>query len=317
MLKEIKLNLGCGQDYKPGWINIDALPRFHPDLVHDLRRKLPFKNNSVDYILAQDILEHLIKDEAATFLKDIFRVLKPGAKLEIRVPDIQVLIDIYAKSPEDFILFTYGETDQTGVWGAHKHGYTKKLLAVLLKMVGFEVITIRNVTTNISCVAKKTKLESRLLNMVVINSKSPHLRERSLAVMKAMSENNINVTFAKSFPFRAKKKIDFIYITGDKEKFLFTFIGVLFKIPIFWEQENSVISMKRSFFALKFILWRILSKSVQKIVTFKEDTQAEVINEGKQLPSKIILFDNPADRSSRKRLSREIVKSYYLKNDAK
>ena len=48
-----KLNIGCGNDYKEGWINIDNnsddnIEKF--DLNWDLRNPLPFKDSSIAYI---------------------------------------------------------------------------------------------------------------------------------------------------------------------------------------------------------------------------------------------------------------------------
>ena len=51
--KPVKLNLGCGTDYKKGWINIDNNSDDNIeklDLNWDLRKPLPFKDNSVDFV---------------------------------------------------------------------------------------------------------------------------------------------------------------------------------------------------------------------------------------------------------------------------
>ncbi len=79
-----KLNLGCGTDIKEGWINLDIADLEGVDVVHDINSlPLPFPDNEFDYILAQDILEHL---EYAPLLKDLHRVLKKDSTIEIRVP---------------------------------------------------------------------------------------------------------------------------------------------------------------------------------------------------------------------------------------
>ena len=76
--KLIKLNLGCGSDHKKGFINIDIDKRLKPDLVHDVRKKLPYKANSVDHILLQDLLEHVTKEDGEKLLADCSRVLRAG-----------------------------------------------------------------------------------------------------------------------------------------------------------------------------------------------------------------------------------------------
>lgn len=98
----MKINLGCGGDLRPGYINIDmfslelALERARQcgrkvslDRItyknHDLNKyPYPFKDNSVDSILAFGVLEH-IKDYESAF-KEITRILKPGGILHIKVP---------------------------------------------------------------------------------------------------------------------------------------------------------------------------------------------------------------------------------------
>jgi len=80
----MRLNIGCGKDIKKDWINLDIIKDESIDIVHDLNDlPLPFDNNTFDYILCQDILEHV---NFAPLINEIHRILKPKGKLEIRVP---------------------------------------------------------------------------------------------------------------------------------------------------------------------------------------------------------------------------------------
>src|SRR5215472_7118013 len=54
---EKKLNLGCGPNLKPGWINIDLFDS-HADLQLDLREKWPFADASVSCIYSEHVFEH-------------------------------------------------------------------------------------------------------------------------------------------------------------------------------------------------------------------------------------------------------------------
>lgn len=79
-----KLNLGCGNDIKAGWINLDSASLPGVDVVHDIENlPLPFVSNFFDEILCQDVLEHV---EYIPVLRELHRILKPGGTLTIRVP---------------------------------------------------------------------------------------------------------------------------------------------------------------------------------------------------------------------------------------
>ena len=80
-----KLNLGCGKDIKEGWVNLDIADLEGVDIVFDLNNlPLPFKDNEFDYILCNDIIEHIL--DYIPLMKELHRILKDGAIIEIKVP---------------------------------------------------------------------------------------------------------------------------------------------------------------------------------------------------------------------------------------
>ena len=82
---EIKLNLGCGKRIKKGWINVDIAKIDGIDIVHDLNKfPYPFNDCSVDYILLDNVLEHL--DNPLAVMNECYRILKNGGKIKINVP---------------------------------------------------------------------------------------------------------------------------------------------------------------------------------------------------------------------------------------
>ncbi len=81
------LNLGCGPYRVEGFINIDANPRqTQADLIRDVRKGLPFDDNSVDAITASHFLEHLDFEEMLFVLEECYRVLKPQCCIKIVCP---------------------------------------------------------------------------------------------------------------------------------------------------------------------------------------------------------------------------------------
>ncbi len=104
--KGVMLNVGCGTDYKDGWINIDNnmdqnIEDDRLDLNWDLRNPLPMKDNSVDFIFNEHLVEHLTVPEAEIMLKDFKRVLKPGGVMRIAMPDLETAIEHYLNLPLD------------------------------------------------------------------------------------------------------------------------------------------------------------------------------------------------------------------------
>lgn len=83
-----KLNLGAGYKRYPGFLNLDSDKNCKPDYLVELDDKnlvLPFEDNSVDYFLAEHILEH-IGDGFFRLLQEIYRTGKHGSILEVKVP---------------------------------------------------------------------------------------------------------------------------------------------------------------------------------------------------------------------------------------
>lgn len=98
----IKLNVGCGTDYKDGWINIDNNTDNNIeklDLNWDLRNPLPFADESVDFIFNEHFFEHLTVEEAMPAMQDLMRVLKPGGVMRIAMPDLENIVHNYLHVP--------------------------------------------------------------------------------------------------------------------------------------------------------------------------------------------------------------------------
>jgi len=85
-MSELKLNIGCGTSHMDGFINIDIKELPGVDKVLDATKGLPFPDNSVDYIVMHDFLEHIHKDKFISVIKELYRISKKGAGWNIRVP---------------------------------------------------------------------------------------------------------------------------------------------------------------------------------------------------------------------------------------
>jgi len=96
--KGLSLKVGSGGRGLPGWLNTDAVR--HPTdqtFTCDIRRKIPLGNGSVARIFAEHVFEHLeFHREVPAVLREFRRVLQPGGRVRIIVPDGRRFTEAYA-----------------------------------------------------------------------------------------------------------------------------------------------------------------------------------------------------------------------------
>jgi hypothetical protein len=83
----LKLNLGCGQNKIPGFVNVDE--HGDPDVRHDLEAfPWPWADDTFEEVRANHVLEHLGQDPDIFIgvMKEIYRVARPGAQVLVAVP---------------------------------------------------------------------------------------------------------------------------------------------------------------------------------------------------------------------------------------
>ncbi len=81
----IKLNLGCGDKKINGFTGVDHIKTAATDVVHDLNiTPYPFTADSVDEIIADNVLEHL--DDIIAVMEEWYRLCRPGAIIKISLP---------------------------------------------------------------------------------------------------------------------------------------------------------------------------------------------------------------------------------------
>lgn len=96
------MNLGCGDRYLPGWVNVDFVSYSNDVIKHNLLQPLPFENSNFDAVYSSHVLEHFSRAEADNFVSEIYRVLKPGGIVRIVVPDLERFARGYLDCLNDF-----------------------------------------------------------------------------------------------------------------------------------------------------------------------------------------------------------------------
>jgi SAM-dependent methyltransferase len=83
-----RLNVGCGRNILPGWINLDAVALPGVDMVADLEKcatnPLPIETDSIDEFLLSHLIEHI--NNPLPLMQELHRIAKPDSKLVIRCP---------------------------------------------------------------------------------------------------------------------------------------------------------------------------------------------------------------------------------------
>lgn len=157
-----RLNLGCGWDKRPGWLNVDLFDFHVPDLVADVTNLPMLPDGAFMELLAQDVLEHLPRAKAAPTLAEWSRLLAPGGVITVRVPSLPdtaaMLFHPARQAPaaaEEVIHLIYGTQAYGGDF--HLSGYTFRTLAHQLAVAGLLLCEARlHDEWLIEAVARKT-----------------------------------------------------------------------------------------------------------------------------------------------------------------
>ena len=152
--KKILIELGSGNKKgENGWITIDY--RDKCDLFWNLKKGVPFPNESVDMIYSSHLLEHLSYKEGQRLLAECLRVLVPNGVFSICVPNAKIYIEAYFSDNLDekrFITERNAFNNTTAIDyinymaymdGEHKYMFDKENLIYILKAIGFRNVELR------------------------------------------------------------------------------------------------------------------------------------------------------------------------------
>lgn len=143
----MNINLGSGYKKIDGYLNVDHDPLVNADFTVDFEYDpLPFPDNSIENIIAHHVLEH-IGENFLNLMKEIYRVCKPDAMLDIKFPhyrsDIQHMDPTHKRTltVDQFLLFS----KKYNQWHIEQFGSSS---GFGLKLdVDFEVIRYKNNAT--------------------------------------------------------------------------------------------------------------------------------------------------------------------------
>lgn len=141
---QVRLNLGAGKQVLDGWVSVDLAG--DPDIRADVR-ELPLPDDYADEIQAIHLFEHIYRWEADAVLAEWFRVLKPGGRLSLELPDLlKCCANILGGMGERAGLWgLYGNPEYLDPLMCHRWAYSFEELRRMMKQAGFPRPRIRPV----------------------------------------------------------------------------------------------------------------------------------------------------------------------------
>ena len=130
----IKLHLGCGHHYWPGFVNIDAQAG---DVQTDIRTLSGYQATEIHAI---HLIEHLNRWEVPEILKRWKENLAPGGKIFLECPDLEKVLTL---GRDDMLRGLFGDFRYRNEYMNHRWCYSGEELAQLCREAGFVDVQIK------------------------------------------------------------------------------------------------------------------------------------------------------------------------------
>ena len=104
--------------------------------------ELPFEDGTVDAIWCSHVLEHLAVSDIPVALGEFLRVLAPGRRAIIRVPNFDYVAKYWLTGPDRGWAEAMVFGQQTGEGEFHKSAHTAGSIRADMEAAGFEVLRV-------------------------------------------------------------------------------------------------------------------------------------------------------------------------------
>lgn len=157
---KLAIDLGAGESHRE-WAGhktyrLDARKESNPDYCQEIEN-LNLPDNHYDLVASRHALEHVGRFQQEKVWSEIFRICKPGGKLEIIVPNLQWAAEKIANGEIDMhvynVVFGGAESDpdmqESGaIFNIHRFGFTPSIAKALAENAGFVDVKITDWKTD-------------------------------------------------------------------------------------------------------------------------------------------------------------------------
>lgn len=135
------VNLGCGDRYVNGWVNVDHDGSPHrKDVSLDITKKLPWKSDEILHVFMGHVLEHLTQAQSKSLLRRLRPLVQPIGQILIVGPDIEVATSMAEAGTLDVSLDSLRFGGRRWPGDDHKWECTSTRIVALLKDTGWRDI---------------------------------------------------------------------------------------------------------------------------------------------------------------------------------
>jgi predicted SAM-dependent methyltransferase len=94
----VRVNIGAGRKPVEGWINTDIV--WQADAYLDITRAWPVPDGSVDFVYADNVIEHVTLELGREVFRHSFAALRPGGVFRLATPDVEAVARQYLENGE-------------------------------------------------------------------------------------------------------------------------------------------------------------------------------------------------------------------------
>jgi SAM-dependent methyltransferase len=180
------VDLGCGFRKKPGAIGLDIARLPQVDILADVTRTLPFRDSSVDEVVASHLIEHV--DNVMDLMAEIWRICKPDALVYFRFPHASTPFVVWVDPTHrrGVLLATFDYFDPDTLNGYLFNYYQRAKFRIVRKKLSF------NLNADAGVAGRTRRVAGRIVDALANRSpRAQYLCERFWGPLVGIEEAHI------------------------------------------------------------------------------------------------------------------------------